>query len=264
MGHELARVFAKEHSPDKQYLELIGQIVVCLFKLFSAELVARRYHKKFIAGMTFLFQHDCRLFKTAFNIPEEEIKRLTTVHQKWRKGLEEDSMVDVYLKADERSLNLGWLQGKVSKVEGDSVEIWFPNSIAFYDNKFDRFSTSLAPFETKTKELQVWRSTIKVGDQIDAHDKFTWQKSTIISLETRKVGQRSYQIAKVGFRIYKEDGIKSDAQGKFEGYTDKQDQDIPINSPRLAPWGTRYQKYVRMDDDEKLDDDDEAVVAKEG
>ena len=42
-------------------------------------------------------------------IPEDEIKKLTTVHEKWRKGLEVDSMVDVYLKADERSMNQGWL-----------------------------------------------------------------------------------------------------------------------------------------------------------
>jgi hypothetical protein len=41
----------------------------------------------------------------------------------WRKELEVDSMVDVYLKADERSLNQGWLQGKVTKVDGDMIEI---------------------------------------------------------------------------------------------------------------------------------------------
>ena len=99
---------------------------------------------------------------------------------------------------------------------------------------------------------------MKEGDQVDAHDKYTWKKATILSISENKIygTDRTYKNARVGFRVYKEDGPKSDEKGKYDGWSSVQDEDIPIFSPRLAAFGTRHLKYVKNDDqiDEDLDD----------
>ena len=116
----------------------------------------------------------------------------------------------------------------------------------------------MAQYETKTKETYAFLSTLKEGDQVDAHDKYTWKNATILSISENKIygTDRTYMNARVGFRTYKEDGSKEDARGKYEGWSASQDEDIPIFSPRLAQFDTRHQKYVKNEDkiEEDLDD----------
>lgn len=60
-------------------------------------------------------------------------------------------MVDVYGKADDKNKLFGWMQARISAVDGDTLMIEFPLSSNFFDGRIDRWSTDLVKFETKTK-----------------------------------------------------------------------------------------------------------------
>lgn len=51
------------------------------------------------------------------------------------------------------------------------------------DKHMDRWSIEIAPFETKTKALFEWKSSLTVNSVIDAHDKQSWNKSTILEIK---------------------------------------------------------------------------------
>lgn len=71
------------------------------------------------------------------------------------------------------------------------------------DRRVSRWSVEVAPFESKTKDLFAWKSTLKEGDYIDANDKSVWNKSTIFKIEEEVIGpERSFPKAFIGFRIY--------------------------------------------------------------
>jgi hypothetical protein len=72
-------------------------------------------------------------------------------------------MVDAYIKADELKTNhsplYGWLQARVVSVDGEKLYLEFEKSSNMYDASFDRWSTEIAPFESKTKEDYEWRAS---------------------------------------------------------------------------------------------------------
>jgi hypothetical protein len=56
----------------------------------------------------------------------------------------------------------------------------------------------------------------------------------------------------IGYRVYREDNTsyaKRDEHGTFEGWSSKQDEWIPIISPRLAPWASKYKRTSEDEDD---------------
>lgn len=60
-------------------------------------------------------------------------------------------------------------------------------------------------------------------------------------------------MAQIGYRVYVENGNKSDEKGTFEGWSSKFDEWIAIYSPRIQPFYTKTQKGVS--DDLDLDED---------
>jgi hypothetical protein len=56
----------KETSNDESYLFLCGEVITVLIELFANELKAKRYDAKYMAGMTYLFQHDAGLHRRHF------------------------------------------------------------------------------------------------------------------------------------------------------------------------------------------------------
>jgi len=71
------------------------------------------------------------------------------------------------------------------------------------DRRVSRWSVEVAPFESKTKELFEWKSSLKEGDLVDANDKSVWNKSTIFKVDEEVIGAgRSFKSAFIGFRIY--------------------------------------------------------------
>ena len=69
----------------------------------------------------------------------------------------------------------------------------------------------------------------------------------------------------MGYRVYREatgPSAKKDDHGTYEGWSEKQDDLMPMICPRLAPWQTRVKKTVQADDVEE--DLDEHIKPEEG
>lgn len=75
---------------------------------------------------------------------------------------------------------------------------------------------------------------------VDANDKSVWNKSTILDIKDQVIGpNRVIKMAYIGYRVYVENGIKSDEKGTFEGWSTKFDEWIAIYSPRIQPFFTK-------------------------
>lgn len=98
----------------------------------------------------------------------------------------------------------------------------------------DRWSVEIAPFESKTKELWEWKKTVVSNMMVDANDKSVWNKSTILDIKDQQVGpDRIVKMAYIGYRVYVENGSKSDERGTFDGWSSKFDEWVAIYSPRI-------------------------------
>ena len=127
------------------------------------------------------------------------------------------------------------------------------------DRYLDRWSVEIAEFQNKTKDLFEWKQTLKVGDLIDAHDKTSWNKSTILEIKTESITKdRQVILANIGFRVYQENGTKNDKRGQFEGLSDRFDEWVGIFSPRVQPYLTKTLRGAMEDQD--LDDINDNMV----
>jgi hypothetical protein len=100
---------------------------------------------------------------------------------------------------------------------------------------------------------------VKVNDLVDAHDKTVWNKSTILDIREQQVApDRTIRMAFIGYRIYVENGPKSDERGTFDGWSNRFDEWIPIFSPRIQPFYSKTQKGVQ--DDIDLDDEMDNLI----
>jgi hypothetical protein len=110
---------ARERSNAPAYLEAVAGLVKAMIGVFLHELKNKRYNANFFAAMTWAFQPDSSLHKYHYQISDDELKRLRTSHQTWRKELQPGDKVDVRVKADEKSTLTGWNQAKINAIEGD-------------------------------------------------------------------------------------------------------------------------------------------------
>lgn len=55
------------------------------------------------------------------------------------------------------------------------------------DRYMDRWSVEIAQFESKTKDIFSWKSTLTPNTVVDAHDKTVWNKSTILDIKDQVV-----------------------------------------------------------------------------
>lgn len=134
----------------------------------------------------------------------------------------------------------GWSQARISQVNGDVLHLEFIYDVKSVDKFTDRWSVEIAQFESKTKESWEWKKTIQVNQIVDAHDKTVWNKSTVLDIKDQTVAPgRVAKMAHIGFRIYVENGSKSDERGNFEGWSNRFDEWIGIYSPRIQPFFTK-------------------------
>ena len=72
---------------------------------------------------------------------------------------------------------------------------------------------------------------------------------------------RVIELVKVGFRIYrdKENTIKRDEHGTYEGFSSKCDTYIPWYSPKVQPFLSKTGKMKRWQDEELEQEIDDAV-----
>lgn len=104
-----------------------------LIVIFISELRIKRYNENFIAGMTFLFQPDCMVHKAHYQISQETLKKLRTANQTWRNEMKVGDGLDILVKADEKGIISGFMQAKITRIEGDTLFVEYPDSSNFYD-----------------------------------------------------------------------------------------------------------------------------------
>lgn len=146
----------------------------------------------------------------------------------------------------------GWSQARIASVNADSLHLEFIFDTKTADRYLDRWSVEIAQFETKTKELFEWKKTVQVGSLLDANDKTTWNKSTVLDIKEQAVAPgRTALMAYIGYRVYMENGPKSDEKGAFDGWSNRFDEWVSVYSPRIQPY---LSKTNRQFGDEDLDD----------
>lgn len=221
-------------------------------KYFGHELNNKRFSHSFAAAMTQLFDPNARLHQNHYKMPDSELFKLRrTQNEAWRKELQLNGQVDVYCNADERGpscKNRGWMQAQISAVvDDDDLYLEFPLVGDSFDRKISRWSSDLAPFESKTKEDYEWRrqNLVNAKDfECDAHDKNKWEKATIFEVKKKEINaNRVIDLAFVAFRIYRphNNTLRSDERGTFEGWSNKFDEWVPVFAPRIMPFLSRTQ-----------------------
>ena len=166
---------------------------------------------------------------------EQELVELTTKTQKWREEMKVGDMVDVYTVGDEKNKTHGWMQGQINGIEGDDISVIFPKSPSDFDLIISRWSNKIMQFESESKADYEWKSSIEEAKDfiLDVHDLYNWEEATIFETRINNSDARPFVEAFVAFRIYSNEGRKEDARGKFNGWTARYDEWIPLYSPRL-------------------------------
>lgn len=207
------------------------------------------------SAMTLLFEHDRLIHRFHFKIPEHELWKKCTQKEEWRSELKVGDMIDVYVRADERSRHKGWMQGTVSQVlqdMQDSLIVTFNNSLQLYDTKISRWSLEVMKFESHTKEDYKWRREV-LADNVDfeceVHDKSNWNKATILGYKTIELQSRTILMANCALRVYRDipGSTKKDERGTYEGWSDRFDEWVPVFSPRIIPWGSNPSENKEVD-----------------
>jgi hypothetical protein len=180
-----------------------------------------------------VFDYDTILHNYNYQIPDEQLKKLRSANQEWRKILEVGDKVDAIVQEDNNRCS-GWSQAVIGSINGDAMHLNFTHDTKNSDRYLDRWSVEIALFETKTKENFEWRSSLKVGSVVDSHDKTVWNKSTILQIKEELVSaDRTVPMAYVAFRIYHDNGMKSDTVGKYDGWSERFDEWVSVYSPRI-------------------------------
>ncbi len=215
-------------------MDVIAHIMENYMKLLLIMMKAKFFNAVFYEAAKFLFAYDSPLHYANYQISEEELKRLRSANQEWKRDLKVGDMVDAILDDPVAKIN-GWSQARIDQVNGDMLHLEFIHDVKTADKFIDRWSIEIAPFQTKTKDIFEWRHDIQVGSLVDGYDKSFWNKSTILDIKEETVGpNRTVKMATVAFRIYMDNGTKTDEQGKkYEGWSSKFDERISIYSPRI-------------------------------
>jgi len=144
-------------------LEAVADVLEGYLIVFLELLKVKHFNQKFYDSVKLIFDYSGILHKYHYQIDNEELKRLRTVQQAWRKDLKQGDKVDALVVADEKGRLTGWLQAVIEHVDGDTLSLVFPDSASGYDKTYNRWSTEVAVFESRTKERYAWaKEHIKV------------------------------------------------------------------------------------------------------
>ena len=213
--------------------------------------------------MTWCFAPDNMLHKRNFQLSDDDLKKLSTSKQTWRQQLKAGDQVDVLINGDDKEKTKGWCQARVERVDGELLSLVFPDLTSDHDLDLPAWSVEIAPFESHTKDDYQWRRNAITAETqdlvIDCHDKFKWEEATIFNVkEEVSSSGRAVLVGNIGFRVYREHGAKMrvDEQGrKFDGWSSKYDEFIPVFSPRIQQHLSRVNNQGAIDDNDDIDED---------
>ena len=142
--------------------------------------------------------------------------------------------------ADDKDKTKGWCQARIERINGELLSLVFPDLTSDFDCDLPAWSVEIAQFESHTKNDYEWRRNLFKPDAldvvIDCHDKFKWEEATIFDIKQDMSSGRPVLMGNIGFRVYREEGkkMRTDENGrKYDGWSNKYDEDIPVFSPRI-------------------------------
>ena len=66
---------------------------------------------------------------------DEDLQKMSTAGQAWRQALKPGDKIDVRIDGDEKTQKVkGWVQGQVDSIQGERVNIIFPDLPEEYDH----------------------------------------------------------------------------------------------------------------------------------
>lgn len=157
MVPNIVKRMTRERSNDDKYIEVVAEILEAFIVLFLEELKLKNFNQNFCEAMKQIFNYNSYLHKYSYQISDDDMKRYRTLNQTWRNELKVGDKVDVLIKADEKGMLQGWMQGEIESIDRDDLFIVFKDSHVFYDGCWDRWALEIAQFETRTKEDYEWR-----------------------------------------------------------------------------------------------------------
>ena len=135
VGIGVMQKLCKTATFDQNYVETAADTMSAFMDLFAHELKNKRYHENFTCAMTRCFKSDDMLHKRNFQMSNEELQKLSTANQVWRQQLKPGDGIDVKIDGDEKVQKIkGWVQGQVESIEGEMVNIIFPELPEDYDH----------------------------------------------------------------------------------------------------------------------------------
>ena len=104
----LIKLLAREKSDDDQYLDAVVGVLKAFLSIYLVELKNKRYNFEFTMAMSWVFNPACSLHQRHFQISENELQKIKTMHQAWRKEIKAGDKLDICIKYDEVTSLLGW------------------------------------------------------------------------------------------------------------------------------------------------------------
>jgi len=97
----------------------------------------------FFDSVKLIFEYDSILHNYNYQISEEELKRIRSANQEWRKDLKEGDMIDAIIDEPMTRCS-GWSQARIDSVNGDTLHLEFIYDTKTADRYLDRYSVEIA------------------------------------------------------------------------------------------------------------------------
>jgi len=220
-------------------VDLICQILRKYIELFLKFLDEDIF--EFNENITKIFEYGPNFYQTYKLLNTEEYPEC---FDDWRKDLDVGSRVDA-VKLDPEFQRKAWAYGTVVEVDGDELRIHFDADIEKCDRFLPRNSAYVQPFESHKEHIQ-WRFEIQENDLLDCYDTASdWYNCTITGIRTTVIetGEEATEV-KIAYRVYQEDGGKSDEIGNFRGWSKKYDEWLNVHDPRIQKYDSMAKRYV--------------------
>jgi hypothetical protein len=97
----------------------------------------------FFDSVKHVFEYDSILHNYNYQISEEELKRIRSANQEWRKDLKEGDMIDAIIDEPMTRCS-GWSQARIATVNADTLHLEFIYDTKTADRYLDRYSVEIA------------------------------------------------------------------------------------------------------------------------
>lgn len=183
----------------------------------------------------------------------------------WKQTLAVGDELDA-VRVDVRTNKKCWARATIiaADSEDDTLTLAYDGEGSSFNRFFKRFSPEIAPLATYTQGNE-WRKQLKSDDLIDAYDlEGQWHNSTVLEKRflSNSNGTQTIEI-NVGFRVYEHNGSKFDENGCYRGWSNRYDEWISVQSPRIAQYSQMARKWpippVAITEEAVMDDSNDLI-----